>query len=606
VGSTNGQTSYSYAPDQQLLNVERADGQTVGFVYDSAGRRSVIDLASGDIGYSYDAVGRVGSLSTPQVNLAFSYDGRLPTLSSWSGAISGSVAQTFDNDFRLSSISVNGSNPIALQYDADGQKTLVGALSLTHDPQSGLVTSTALGSATDTTTYDGFGAPQTYSASYAASPLYAASDGRDALGRLTSASETIGGTTRTTTYVYDDAGRLKDVVLNGTVQASYTYDLNGNRLSRTDASGAVGGTYDARDRLTQYGGTSFTYSASGHRLTSTTAGQVTTYQYDGRDNLIGATLSGGVQVDYVVDGRGRRVGKRVNGALTQAFLYQDGLRPVAELNAAGGVVGRFVYAGATSLPAYLIKNGATYRIVADQIGNPRLVVDVATGQIAQRMDFDEFGNVALDTNPGFQPFGFAGGLLDQHTGLVHFGAREYDPATGRWLTPDPIGFGGGDANLYAYVENDPVNLGDPTGLSPWQYYDTEQEAAFAALSEVWALTWLKGIEYGGYIYKAPNGKFFYQTPIEGNDRAVRLKNVCPSKYGVPVADYHTHPHIPDNNDFSDLDIKNITDEDTVGYLGAPNFKVKRYNGKKVDYEELGYLISPKPFFIDWFINPRVL
>jgi RHS repeat-associated protein len=70
----------------------------------------------------------------------------------------------------------------------------------------------------------------------------------------------------------------------------------------------------------------------------------------------------------------------------------------------------------------------------------------------------------LDTNPGFQPFGYAGGIHDNDTGLVHFGAREYDPQTGTWTSQDPIGFSGGDTNLYAYVANDPINNIDPTGL----------------------------------------------------------------------------------------------------------------------------------------------
>jgi RHS repeat-associated protein len=71
--------------------------------------------------------------------------------------------------------------------------------------------------------------------------------------------------------------------------------------------------------------------------------------------------------------------------------------------------------------------------------------------------------VLTDTNPGFQPFGFAGGLYDVDTGLVRFGARDYDPHTGRWTAKDPIRFGGGDTNLYGYVVGDPVNLTDPSG-----------------------------------------------------------------------------------------------------------------------------------------------
>ena len=72
----------------------------------------------------------------------------------------------------------------------------------------------------------------------------------------------------------------------------------------------------------------------------------------------------------------------------------------------------------------------------------------------------------MDTNPGFQPFGYAGGLYDVDTGLVRFGARDYDGGIGRWTAKDPIGFSGGDANLYGYVLADPVNGVDPWGFGP--------------------------------------------------------------------------------------------------------------------------------------------
>jgi RHS repeat-associated protein len=75
----------------------------------------------------------------------------------------------------------------------------------------------------------------------------------------------------------------------------------------------------------------------------------------------------------------------------------------------------------------------------------------------------EFGVVTNDTNPGWQPFGFAGGLYDADTGLVRFGARDYDAETGRWTSKDPIIWRGGQTNLYLYVGNDPVNRKDPSG-----------------------------------------------------------------------------------------------------------------------------------------------
>jgi RHS repeat-associated protein len=106
-----------------------------------------------------------------------------------------------------------------------------------------------------------------------------------------------------------------------------------------------------------------------------------------------------------------------------------------------------------------------YRILTDHLGSLRLVVRVSDGAIVQQLAYDPWGEVETDTNPGFQPFGFAGGLYDPETRLVRFGARDYDPAIGRWTAKDPSGFLGG-TNLYAYADNDPVNLIDLTGEHP--------------------------------------------------------------------------------------------------------------------------------------------
>jgi RHS repeat-associated protein len=113
----------------------------------------------------------------------------------------------------------------------------------------------------------------------------------------------------------------------------------------------------------------------------------------------------------------------------------------------------------------MIAGGVNYRIFADHLGSPVLVVNASSGTVAEQITYDEFGNVLSDTNPGFQPFGFAGGLYDPDTQLLQFGARDYNPATGRWTAKDPTLFAGGDTNFYGYVVGDPVNLTDPTGLS---------------------------------------------------------------------------------------------------------------------------------------------
>ncbi|MCL6613532.1 MAG: RHS repeat-associated core domain-containing protein [Firmicutes bacterium] len=165
-----------------------------------------------------------------------------------------------------------------------------------------------------------------------------------------------------------------------------------------------------------------------------------------------------------IDGQNRRIGKKVNGVLVQGFLYQDDLEPIAELDGNGNIVSTFVYGSSPHIPDYMIKNGVTYRIISDHLGSVRLVVDVATGQVVQRMEYDEFGNVILDTNPGFQPFGFAGGSYEQRTKLVHLGIRDYEANTGRWTTKDPIKFVNNITNVFVYSSNDPINFIDLNGF----------------------------------------------------------------------------------------------------------------------------------------------
>ncbi|MCC6557835.1 MAG: RHS repeat-associated core domain-containing protein, partial [Polyangiaceae bacterium] len=185
--------------------------------------------------------------------------------------------------------------------------------------------------------------------------------------------------------------------------------------------------------------------------------------YDVLGALRHVSLPGGTEIEYLVDGLGRRVGKKVGGSLVKGWLWGDALRPVAELDGTGAVAARFVYVEGVNVPDLMIKGGATYRIITDRLGSVRLVIDAATGAVAQRLDYDEFGRVLLDTSPGFQPFGFAGGLYDPDTGLVRFGARDYDAEIGRWTAKDPLLFNGGDTSLYAYTLGDPVNRTDPTG-----------------------------------------------------------------------------------------------------------------------------------------------
>ncbi len=158
--------------------------------------------------------------------------------------------------------------------------------------------------------------------------------------------------------------------------------------------------------------------------------------------------------------------RRSMEAWSRVFSIQAGSSPIAELDGSNNIVSLFFYAGGSNVPDLMLKGGVPYRIIYDHLGSPRLVVNANTGAIAQRLDYDEFGQVVNDTAPGFQPFGFAGGLYDLDTGLERFGARDYDAEIGRWTAKDPILFAARRTNLYGYVQNDPINLIDPSGLGP--------------------------------------------------------------------------------------------------------------------------------------------
>ena len=194
------------------------------------------------------------------------------------------------------------------------------------------------------------------------------------------------------------------------------------------------------------------------------------------------------------------------------------------------MVSRFAYASKSNVPDLILKGGKVYRIFSDHLGSPRLVVDQATGTVAQKLDFDEWGNVLQDSAPGFQPFGFAGGLYDRDTGLTRFGARDYDAMTGRWTAKDPILFAGGTTGLFEYAGNDPTNQVDPGGLTVSCTYNTSTGqlactdnttgASASAAAESGGKPWGAPIPPGEYEILAQEHKpdFFRLDPLDSNPR----------------------------------------------------------------------------------------
>ncbi len=465
-GDDSSITAYQYDTDKRLTRIDRPDGNSIVITYNDSNQISLITDGNKDISYHYNAeTGQNDLIDTGDVSEAMTYDGALPVTFTWRGAIEASVEIGYDENLRVSNRAVNTEAPVSFIYDADGMLVGAGALSLTRDLQTGFVTTTVLDQVEDSSSYDSMGRLTEYQAIYqtsggSATTLLSLSYAYDSTGRISQISETIDGSSTVYDYSYDAAGNLAQVSIADTPIASYSYDVNGNRIQ----SGSEEASYDAQDRLLSRGATTYAYTAAGFLASATNGGQTTRYDYTPLGDLNRVVQASG-NTDYIYDGLGRRVREIHNGNTGRGFVWADDrlLGPVAEVNSANEVVNRFIYASRDHVPDYMVKNGARYRIITDQVGSVRLVVNASDGSIAQRIDYDSWGIVTRDTNPGFQPFGFAGGLYDANTGLVRSGARDYDATSGRWTAKDPLGMAGDNINLYVYAANNPLGDHDPKG-----------------------------------------------------------------------------------------------------------------------------------------------
>ncbi|HKO48583.1 MAG TPA: RHS repeat-associated core domain-containing protein [Polyangiaceae bacterium] len=473
-GTVLGETKYDYGDDDQLLRIRRSDGYDLSLGYEQAsGRLKTVGLKSGpNISFGYDPNGTLTSINrSDSARVDMTYDGSLWTGTSWSGAITGKVTADYDKNFWLASLTVNEASTVNFSYDDDGLITrassAAGTLALDRAPDTGFLTGATLGTVTSSQSYNGFGEVAALSAKFQKQIGFSQTFQRDNLGRISHISETVGTASHELDYVYDNLGQLTQVTRDGSVTV-YGYDSNGNRISvSVDGVQTVAATFDEQERILTHGSETFQATETGDVLQKSDGTHSLELTYDELGNLVTTNVVTGKKattIDYVVDGTGRRIARKINGKFDRALLYRDQFRPVAEIDSAG-TFSHFVYTNEESAPDAILQDGVPYRVIKDHLGSVRLVINAKTGVVAQKLEYDEFGVVVSDSNPGFQPFGFAGGLYDPITGLVRFGARDYDAEIGRWVAKDPIGFAGG-TNAYQYAAGDPINFVDSTGLDP--------------------------------------------------------------------------------------------------------------------------------------------
>ncbi len=412
----------------------------------------------------FPTTGQVQSLARGGQRLEWRYDRFLMREEKALGIAPATSTWSYDSDFRVTSHGINGA-PLAIQYDDDSVLLGVGPVSLTRVPATGQLASVGVGSVVTSVAFNGYGE----ASSRSVPSLYSEALTYDAAGRIVLVDEVVEGVASQFVYTNDSQGRLTSVSVNGGSATTWTYSSHGNRLTEN----GVPSTYDAQDRLLSRGVTTYTWDAMGSRLSMTSGGQTTQYVHEGRA-LKSVTLPDRTVLGYEYDGRQRRVARTRNGVVTARWVYDGQYRVVAEVDAAGAVITRFVYASEGHSPDAMVRNGVTYAYVKNHLGTVKLVVNEATGAVAQRIECDAWGNVVSDSNPGFQPFIFAGGVFDNDTRLTHFGFRDYDSTIGSWLSPEPLSrsprYVAGMAKVgmsvptYSYAASNPIRYIDPTGL----------------------------------------------------------------------------------------------------------------------------------------------
>jgi RHS repeat-associated protein len=264
-------------------------------------------------------------------------------------------------------------------------------------------------------------------------------------------------------YTFDDGGNrhteTRHAAAGDTVR-DYTYDVPGHAhaLGSVSTNGPGVKTVD-----------SYAYHPSGQTATRTVGGTTQELSWDAEGRLDKVT-AGGKETSFVHGADGARLIRRAPDATT-LYLGNQELR----LNRAGGdpTVTRYYTHGGTTV-AVRQGSGALTWLAGDHQATAQIAINSGTLAVTRRRQLP-YGapRGAKPAFPGER--GFVGGTLDASTGLTHLGAREYDPATGRFISVDPImDLANPDQmNGYGYANGNPVTFSDPSGLIPVSCPDGE-------------------------------------------------------------------------------------------------------------------------------------
>ncbi|HEY9128492.1 MAG TPA: RHS repeat-associated core domain-containing protein [Sulfurovum sp.] len=477
-------TTYTYDKQRRVINVTKPSGAAIDTTY-TDGRVTAVTTPEGTTNYNYACQSKVSSITKEDESLNFTYDGDLLTSMTQAGVLNKTIDYSYNNNFIPSSMTYAGVST-AYSYNLDNQLMQSGDFTLTRDINNSLVRELTDGTLTQKRVYNGYGELTRQDdgvlvyqlqrdetkiirkTEFVTKYVEAGNTDKPNKGKGKAKPTKLKKVKVKVTYDYhfDKRDRLTEVYKDRELVEQYTYDANGNRASATVNNIATAASYTLDDQLVVYGDNTYLYNDDGYLVEKVTPEGTTTYEY-GTLGELREVVTPTKTITYEHNANNQRVAKKVNGTIVEKYLWKNLTTLLAVYDGSDNLVQRFEYAD-QRMPVAMTQNNQKYYLHYDQVGSLRAVSD-SSSNIIKEITYDTYGNILSDSNENFKvPFGFAGGLYDPDTKLTRFGYRDYDAYTGKWTAKDPIGFDGGDTNLYGYVLGDPVNFVDPTG-KVWQY-----------------------------------------------------------------------------------------------------------------------------------------
>jgi RHS repeat-associated protein len=370
------------------------------------------------------------------------------------------ITYTYDEVGRLVEAADSATGSITFEYDdfdrLTSETSPQGTVSYTYDDAGRRTSMTVTGRSAVNYTYDN--ADRLTGISQGSNSI---AYGYDNANHRTSVTLTNGLVVE---YGYDVASNLTNITYKQGATSlgdlTYEYDATrrrtrvGGSYSRTGLPSALSSaTFDDGNEMTQRASTSLSYDANGNLTSDGT----NTYTWNARNQL--ASISGGVSASFAYDALGRRVSKTVNSQTT-AYLHA-GADVVQELS--GGTPTADMLNGFAVDERHTCDcNGAPRSLLADVLGSTVALTN-SSGTVQTEYTYEPFGQTSVSGTTSSNSAQYTGRDNDG-TGLYYYRARYYSPALHRFISEDPLGLGGGDVNLYAYVRNNPLGFNDPFGL----------------------------------------------------------------------------------------------------------------------------------------------